>query len=399
MDLSLDIRLPEPLADKPTRTEIDLTVYVHYGASQPQREDFSDKMARLLIHIPREGRFPSRKIVLADLEMRFVHMTRDGNVERYYVPHYRKQKHINVPRLWPGWYKVTCQLLHMRNHKGVSLFGPSVESRLHVRPRAVGPAPKHNIPIFLSNIFEIVDQPDINVSSIGHSKIPFTWKQTGYPLVESTRVVGKANPRAKPAILNPLISTIQQYVDSLNYEKQIFSPVFKWGTDGRLAFRSRQVALNATIPGQNRENSRRLSYLGKGIFKTAIEDTSSNDQVKKLRLQETFKSSIDALLHDPDNLHAYLWAAMACAYREEWVKSYDFFLTLIGRLRLAERILVMHKDTPNFVFMLVEGLVKRYLEPEFAADFKDCAVNLGLTGFQSFPFPRIQYLIQSTGSG
>lgn len=299
-----------------------------------------------------------------------------------------------MPPLWRGRYSVSCAV-HRSLPLGAGKFalgpaldpsGAALEGQFVVATNPAVMRLDNGLPIELSNLVAAVPGPNARfVETKSGMRIPFTMKHTGYPVLDLYGASGASAPAAVPTAkaiadaVRPTVQEIEQSLGELPPDRQIFSPVYRLddeakGGIGTIDLTVREKSLNQSLACQ----AAGLSAAARPKEPRAYDS-----------LGQAIKTGLRALQWDPDNLHAYLWVARLSAMRGDTILAFDFFLTLIFRLRLFEKILAQPQPASVRLHQRVMQALSRRVRPDFWPLVADTARILELQDWIDLRFPSV----------
>jgi hypothetical protein len=197
--------------------------------------------------------------------------------------------------------------------------------------------------------------------------------------------LGGANPTVRQ--FAEAVRTIVQVIESSIAEsppnQQIFSPVYRADLDDR------NVTVLEDVVLPRRKKSLNLSLASRSAGISAIE-RERHGATDYDGLAQAITTGLRALQWDPNNLHAYLWVAHFYATHGDFLVAFDFLLTLIFRLRLAERILAHPElDPGNRLRQLIIVGLPTAARPDFWATLLATAKQLQIDDWIGLSFPNL----------
>lgn len=271
-----------------------------------------------------------------------------------------------LPPLWRGRYPLCCTV-HQQAYNGpVGTPGKEIplaafwEGALVVAPDPQFPRVDNHLPLEMTNLFAVVPDPTVTFVETADGKIPFTLKHAGYPVLDLHGFARPGTPTFTAAeiaaAIIPVVRAIENSIQQLPMHEQIFSPVYRVDAE---AVRDR-AEVEAAVRSKSWNQSLACQAAG------ASAASRPKDPTVNYGLAQATQTGLRALQWDPENPHAYLWVARCNALRGETYLAFDFFLTLIFRLRLAERILTNPPMDPGG---RLRGQVIRALPTRIGPDF------------------------------
>ena len=368
----------QPLAGEPVQVELSFQLNPPLGPG----ENIEPYVARVTLHFP-YPRCPDRVETVAEVSVG----PRDYLLPGWNLPARPhgaagvcqfQPKSVTLPALWPGAYPMHYTLAPARapaaprgQPEQVALVAAQPNpSLLSVWVSPASPSEPCGLPLYLSNLAYTIYRPGIDfVEAPGQGKIYFTLRRTGYPVIDTVRSTGATQPEAAPDKVTALVrllrnyAAVELYANQQTYTTQIFGPALRKDADIGLARRSGEIGAGIAAPPEPRAASSRLSDFGEGVLRAATENGGPGVGVD---YQAVVNCSLKALVRDPNNVLAYVCASLGEHALKNWAPAYDFFLTGLVHLLVAERMHRAGRTGPSpFPARMVESLTRAYLGAGF----------------------------------
>jgi len=240
---------------------------------------------------------------------------------------------LPVPPLWPGPLIIGCRIVHTWPPPGAApALSPPAEASLTVQepsavPTAAPPA------LWATTLIASIIGPGPGLAQIGSANFPFRLETIGVPTLVPQPAAGHAGLTSYDRFAAiTLAAALDRALHAENLDAGtlvLLLPVRRH--DGPLA--------------GDPANALRYLRAAQGAMASALR---TDDQVRSREgFLQAGHTATEAARFDPNHLEAWVVAAQAFALAADLDRSAEIFLTLVLRLRAAERVLTNGTQHPS----------------------------------------------------